>query len=386
MIYQASISNEKGISDFDQGLIWSAIFLLSLGLIMVYSASISIAETSRGDGYAAYFLVRQGIYLVVGLFIGLIAFQIPMRLWQKYSLYPFLIGMTLLILVLIPGIGNEVNGSRRWLSLFVVNLQPSEFMKLFIVMYVASYTIKRAAYLDHFRRGFLPIFMVMVMLGILLLKEPDLGAFVVITVIVMAILFLGGMNLKLFGGIIGILLVSVLALIWLEPYRLERIISTLKPFDDEFGKGYQLSHSLMAFGRGGWEGVGLGGSVEKLYYLPEAHTDFLLAVIAEELGFIGVMVVVILFAWLVIRAFVIGRQAATRERFFPALVAQGIGAWIGIQAFINMGVNMGILPTKGLTLPLMSFGGSGIVANCIALAILLRIDWENRQLMKGYKI
>ena len=386
MIYQASISNEKGISDFDPGLIWSAIFLLSLGLIMVYSASISIAETSRGDGYAAYFLVRQGIYLLVGLFIGLIAFQIPMRLWQKYSLYPFLIGMALLVLVLIPGIGNEVNGSRRWLSLFVVNLQPSEFMKLFIVMYVASYTIKRAAYLDHFRRGFLPIFMIMVMLGILLLKEPDLGAFVVITVIVMAILFLGGMNLKIFGGIIGVLLVSVLALIWLEPYRLQRIISTLKPFDDEFGKGYQLSHSLMAFGRGGWEGVGLGGSVEKLSYLPEAHTDFLLAVIAEELGFIGVMIVVILFAWLVIRAFVIGRQAATRERFFPALVAQGIGVWIGIQAFINMGVNMGILPTKGLTLPLMSFGGSGIVANCIALAILSRIDWENRQLMKGYKI
>jgi len=386
MIYQAGISNEKGISDFDQGLIWSAIFLLSLGLIMVYSASISIAETSRGDGYAAYFLVRQGIYLVVGLFIGLIAFQIPMRLWQKYSLYPFLIGMTLLILVLIPGIGNEVNGSRRWLPLFVVNLQPSEFMKLFIAMYVANYTIKRAAYLDHFRRGFLPIFMVMAMLGFLLLQQPDFGAFVVITIIVMAILFLGGMNLKLFGGIIGVLLVSALALIWLSPYRLQRVISTLKPFDDEFGKGYQLSHSLMAFGRGGWEGVGLGGSVEKLYYLPEAHTDFLLAVIAEELGFIGVMVVVILFAWLVIRAFVIGRQAATRERFFSALVAQGIGVWIGIQAFINMGVNMGILPTKGLTLPLMSFGGSGIVANCIALAILLRIDWENRQLMKGYKI
>jgi len=386
MIYQASISNEKGISDFDQGLIWSAILLLGLGLIMVYSASISIAETSRGDGYATYFLVRQAIYLLIGLFLGLIAFQIPIRLWQKYSLYPFLIGMALLVLVLIPGIGNEVNGSRRWLSLFVVNLQPSEFMKLFIVMYVASYTVKRAVYLDHFRRGFLPIFMVMVMLGILLLKEPDLGAFVVITVIVMAILFLGGMSLKLFGGIVGVLLVSVLALIWLEPYRLQRIISTLKPFDDEFGKGYQLSHSLMAFGRGGWEGVGLGGSVEKLSYLPEAHTDFLLAVIAEELGFIGVMIVIILFAWLVIRAFVIGRQAATRERFFPALVAQGIGVWIGVQAFINMGVNMGILPTKGLTLPLMSFGGSGIVANCIALAILLRIDWENRQLMKGYKI
>jgi cell division protein FtsW len=226
----------------------------------------------------------------------------------------------------------------------------------------------------------------MMILGFLLLREPDLGAFVVITVIVMAVLFLGGMNLKLFGGIIGLSLVGLLALIWLEPYRMQRIIGFIDPWDDPYGKGYQLSHALIAFGRGGWQGVGMGGSVEKLYYLPEAHTDFLLAVIAEELGFIGVMTVVILFTWLVIRAFVIGRQAATRERFFPALVAQGIGVWIGVQAFINMGVNMGILPTKGLTLPLMSFGGSSIVANCIALAVLLRVDWENRQLMKGYTI
>tara|TARA_Y100001936_G_scaffold209202_2_gene215201 strand:+ start:16035 stop:17096 length:1062 start_codon:yes stop_codon:yes gene_type:complete len=353
---------------------------------MVYSASISIAETSRGNGYAAYFLVRQGVFLLVGLFVGLIVFQAPMKFWQKYSLYPFLIGMVLLALVLIPGIGHEVNGSKRWLSLFFVNLQPSEFMKLFMVMYVAGYTIKRESYLDNFRKGFLPIFIVMVMLGFLLLKQPDLGAFVVITSNVMAILFLGGMNIKLFGQIIGILCLAVMALILFEPYRMKRIIATLNPFEDEFSSGYQLSHSLMAFGRGGWEGVGLGGSVEKLFYLPEAHTDFLLAVIAEELGFIGVIVVVILFSWLVIRAFVIGRQAAIRERFFSALVAQGIGVWIGIQAFINMGVNMGILPTKGLTLPLMSFGGSSIVANCIALAILLRVDWENRQLMKGYKI
>jgi cell division protein FtsW len=387
MIYQASISKQKIIPDFDQALIWSAILLLSLGLIMVYSASISIAEANRGtDGYAAYFLVRHGIYLVVGMLIGSIAFQIPMRLWQKYSLYPFLLGMALLILVLIPGIGNEVNGSRRWLSLFVVNLQPSEFMKLFVVMYVANYTIKRAAYLDQFKKGFVPILIVMMILGFLLLREPDLGAFVVITVIVMAVLFLGGMNLKLFSGIIGLSLVSLLALIWLEPYRMQRIIGFIDPWDDPYGKGYQLSHALIAFGRGGWQGVGIGGSVEKLFYLPEAHTDFLLAVIAEELGFIGVMFVVILFTWLVMRAFVIGRQAATRERPFPALVAQGIGVWIGIQTFINMGVNMGVLPTKGLTLPLMSFGGSSIVANCIALAVLLRVDWENRQLMKGYTI
>ncbi len=387
MIYQASISNQRVIPDLDQALIWSAILLLSLGLVMVYSASISIAETGLGtDGYAAYFLVRHGVYLVVGLLIGLIVFQIPMRLWQKYSLYPFLLGTVLLVLVLIPGIGHEVNGSRRWLSLLVVNLQPSEFMKLFVVIYVANYTIQRAAYLDSFSKGFAPILTVMMMLGLLLLCEPDLGAFVVITVIVMAILFLGGMNLKLFAGIIGLSLVSLLALIWIEPYRMQRIMGFINPWNDPYGTGYQLSHALIAFGRGGWQGVGIGGSVEKLFYLPEAHTDFLLAVIAEELGFIGVIAVIILFTWLVIRAFVIGRQAATRERYFPALVAQGIGVWLGVQTFINMGVNMGVLPTKGLTLPLMSFGGSSIVANCIALAILLRVDWENRQLMKGCTI
>jgi cell division protein FtsW len=387
MIYQASISNQRVIPDFDQALIWSAILLLSLGLVMVYSASISIAEAGRGtDGYAAYFLVRHGIYLAVGLLIGLIAFQIPMRLWQKYSLYPFLLGMALLTLVLVPGIGNEVNGSRRWLSLFIVNFQPSEFMKLFVVIYVANYTIQRAAYLDSFRKGFAPILVVIMVLGFLLLREPDLGAFVVIAVIVTAVLFLGGMNLKLFAGTIGLALAGLLALIWLEPYRWRRFTGFMDPWDDPYGKGYQLSHALIAFGRGGWQGVGIGGSVEKLYYLPEAHTDFLLAVIAEELGFIGVVAVVILFTWLVIRAFVIGRQAATRERYFSALVAQGIGVWLGVQTFINMGVNMGVLPTKGLTLPLMSFGGSSIVANCIALAVLLRVDWENRQLMKGYTI
>ncbi len=387
MIYQSSISNQKVIPDFDQALVWSAILLLSLGLVMVYSASISIAETGRStDGYTAYFLVRHGAYLTVGCLIGLIVFQIPMRLWQKYALYPFLLCMVLLVLVLIPGIGHEVNGSRRWLSLFVVNLQPSEFMKLFVVIYIASYTIRRAVYLNSFSKGFFPILIVMTTLGLLLLSEPDLGAFVVIVSIVMAILFLGGMHLKLFVGTIGLAFVSLLTLILVEPYRIQRIMGFIDPWDDPYGKGYQLSHALIAFGRGGWQGVGIGGSVEKLYYLPEAHTDFLLAVIAEELGFIGVAAVIALFMWVVIRAFVIGRQAATRERYFPALVAQGIGTWMGVQTFINMGVNMGVLPTKGLTLPLMSFGGSSIVANCIALAVLLRVDWENRQLMKGYKI
>jgi len=387
MIYQANISNRKILPDYDQTLVWAALLLLGLGLVMVYSSSIAIAEARRGiggtGGYAAYYLVRHGAYLVVGLLLGLIAFQVPMPLWQKYSLPLFLLGAVLLVLVLIPGIGREVNGSRRWLPLLVVNLQPSELMKLFVVIYAADYAVRKAAYMDSFRKGFFPMLMVMLVVGLLLLREPDFGAFVVITVIAMSILFLGGMNLKLFLGLIGLLMVGLLALVWIEPYRMQRIVGFMDPWADPYGKGYQLSHALIAFGRGEWLGVGLGGSVEKLFYLPEAHTDFLLAVIAEELGFVGVAAVVLLFAWLVIRAFAIGRQAATLERHFPALVAQGIGVWLGVQALINMGVNMGVLPTKGLTLPLMSFGGSSIAANCVALALLLRVDWENRQMLKG---
>ena len=387
MIYQTDINNQRMPHDFDQTLVWSAILLLSLGLVMVYSASIAIAEAGRGTGgYAAHFLVRHGAYLLVGLLAGLIAFQVPMPVWQKYSFHLFLLGVLLLVLVLIPGIGREVNGSRRWLSLLVVNLQPSEFMKLFVVIYAADYTIRKSAYLDSFRKGFFPMLIVMLVIGLLLLREPDFGAFVVITAIAMAILFLGGMNLKLFAGLIGLLVAGLLVLVWVEPYRMQRIVGFMDPWIDPYGKGYQLSHALIAFGRGEWLGVGLGGSVEKLFYLPEAHTDFLLAVIAEELGFIGVATVVALFAGLVMRAFVIGRQAAMRERHFSALVAQGIGVWLGVQAFINMGVNMGVLPTKGLTLPLMSFGGSSIVANCVALAVLLRVDWENRQLMRGFTV
>jgi cell division protein FtsW len=223
----------------------------------------------------------------------------------------------------------------------------------------------------------------MLFVGGLLLREPDFGAFAVITVIAMGILFLGGMNWRLFVGLAILLVVGFVVLILTSPYRMQRILGFMDPWSDPYGRGYQLSHALIAFGRGEWFGVGLGGSVEKLFYLPEAHTDFLLAVIAEELGFAGVAVVIGLFTWIVLRAFAIGQQAAVLERLFAALVAQGIGLWIGVQAIINMGVNMGILPTKGLTLPFMSFGGSAIAASCCAIAVLLRIDWENRQLMRG---
>jgi cell division protein FtsW len=237
--------------------------------------------------------------------------------------------------------------------------------------------------MDDVRKGFLPMFGVMTLIAAVLLREPDFGALVVVTSIAMAVLFLGGLNWRLFAGLAALLAAAFVALIVSSPYRLQRILGFMDPWNDAYGTGYQLSHSLIAFGRGEWLGVGLGASIEKLFYLPEAHTDFLLAVIAEELGFAGVATVIVLFLLLVHRAFAIGRQAASLERYFAALVAQGIGVWLAVQAFINMGVNMGLLPTKGLTLPLLSFGGTGIVVNCMALAILLRIDWENRYLMRG---
>ncbi|MHB1301792.1 MAG: putative lipid II flippase FtsW [Burkholderiales bacterium] len=372
-------------ADFDRTLFWIVLFLFGIGLVMVYSASIAIADAGRhaSGGHPAYFLVRQAVFLALGFLIGAVAFQVPMRTWQKMALYLFAVAAVLLVLVLIPGIGREVNGSRRWLSLFVINLQPSEFMKLCVVIYAADYTVRKAAYMQDLKKGFLPMFLVMFVSGFLLLQEPDFGAFAVITAIAMSALFLGGMNWKLFVGLIGMLLIGFVLLIWTSPYRMKRVVGFMDPWSDPFGKGYQLSHALIAIGRGEWFGVGLGGSVEKLFYLPEAHTDFLLAVIGEELGFAGIAAVIGLFAWLVIRAFSIGRTAASLERYFPALVAQGIGIWLGVQTIINLGVNMGVLPTKGLTLPLLSFGGSGIVSNCIALAMLFRIDFENRLLMKG---
>ena len=256
-------------------------------------------------------------------------------------------------------------------------------MKFLAVLYAADYTTRKAAFMHDFKKGFLPMAAVMLVAGALLLREPDFGAFVVIISIAMGILFLGGLNWKVFAGLVAVLLVGFVVLILTSPYRLQRVLGFMDPFADPYGKGYQLSHALIAFGRGEWLGVGLGGSVEKLFYLPEAHTDFLLAVIAEELGLFGVCAVILLFAGLIVRAFAIGRQAAMSERLFAGLVAQGIAVWLGVQAMINIGVNMGVLPTKGLTLPFLSFGGSGMVVNCIAVAILLRIDWENRRLMRG---
>jgi cell division protein FtsW len=376
--------NRRTTAEYDRSLAWAALLLVAAGLVMVYSASIPTAESSRHTGgNTAYFLFRQGVFLFLALLAALLTFMLPVRFWQKGAPWFFLGGLVLLVLVLIPGLGREVNGARRWLNLIVFNLQPSELMKLAAVLYAADYTVRKHAVMKSFRKGLLPMLGVMLAVSWLLLREPDFGALVVVAITTFGILFLGGMNGRHFVALIGMLAVGFAALVLSSPYRMQRIFGFMDPWSDAYGKGYQLSHALIAFGRGEWIGVGLGASVEKLHYLPEAHTDFLLAVIAEELGFMGVAVVIGLFVWLVLRAFAIGRQAALQERHFAALSAQGIGVWIGFQTLINMGVNMGLLPTKGLTLPLMSFGGSGLLVNCVALAILLRIDWEGRQLLRG---
>ena len=374
-------------AQFDELLLWVLAGLLALGLVMVYSASIATAEGSKFAGYQpTHYLLRHGIFIAVGVAAGVFAFTVPVQVWQNYAPYLFMIGTLLLLLVLIPGIGREVNGSRRWLSLLVVNLQPSELMKLFAVLYAASYVVRKDKVGHLFIKAFMPMFVVMALIGSLLLLEPDMGAFVVICVIAMATLWLGGFNGKVFAALLLALPLAFAALIYSSPYRMERVIGFMDPWSDPFGKGYQLSHALIAFGRGEWLGVGLGGSVEKLFYLPEAHTDFLMAVIAEELGLAGVAAVILLFTLLVIRAFQIGRHAAFLERYYSALVAQGIGVWLGVQAMINIGVNMGVLPTKGLTLPFLSFGGSGLVVNCIAAAVLLRVDYENRRVARGLPV
>jgi cell division protein FtsW len=371
-------------AEYDRSLAWAALLLAAAGLVMVYSSSIATAESSRFTGNnAAWFLARHTVFLSAALAAAIAVFLVPARWWQKAAPWLFVLSVSLLVLVLIPGLGREVNGARRWLALPVISVQPSEIVKLAAVLYAADYTARKHSVMKSFKKGLLPMLGVMLLVSWLLLREPDFGALVVIAVTAFGILFLGGMNGRHFAALVGMLAAGFALLVIASPYRMQRIFGFMDPWSDAFGKGYQLSHALIAFGRGEWLGVGLGASVEKLHYLPEAHTDFLLAVIAEELGFVGVALVIALFVWIVARAFTIGRQATLNERHFASLAAQGIGIWIGFQALVNMGVNMGLLPTKGLTLPLMSYGGSGLVVNFVALAILLRIDWENRQLVRG---
>ena len=382
----ANTQSTGRVSSLDHALIAVVSTLLVWGAVMVYSATIAMPDNPKFVGYTHnYFLVRHLASIAIGLLACLIAFQVPVQTWEKLAPLLFMASLVLLVAVLIPHIGKGVNGARRWISLGVTSFQPSELAKFSAVVYASGYMVRKMEVKEDFLRAVWPMAAAVGVMGVLLLAEPDMGAFMVIAIIAMGILFLGGVNASMFFLISGVLLAAFALMIAFNDYRRARIFAYLDPWSEHnaLAKGYQLTHSLIALGRGEIFGVGLGGSVEKLHWLPEAHTDFLVAVIGEEFGLVGVLVLIVLFLWMTRRIIHIGRQAVALDRVFAGLVAQGVGIWMGFQGFINMGVNLGALPTKGLTLPLMSYGGSAILVNLVALALVLRIDYENRKLMQG---
>ena len=373
------------ISSIDYSVIATIAALLVLGLVMVYSASISLGDSPKYQTSEGYFAVRHAIYIVIGLMAAFFVFKVSLYRWYVLS-YPLgLLGLLLLVSVFVPGLGHEVNGSTRWIGFGPINLQVSEVVKFVSVLVISHFVVTRQAYMHSYTRGLIPVMLYIGMVAMLLSLQPDLGATVVISAIVLGVVFLGGLSWRIIVPF-GIVIFAVIVLsIALSPWRTARVFAYLNPWDieNQLGKAYQLTHSLIAFGRGELFGVGLGASVEKMHYLPEAHTDFILAVIGEELGLVGFTFVLLLFYWLVRRAFEIGRQAVRLESVYSGLVAQGVGLWIGVQALINIGVAIGVFPTKGLTLPLVSYGGSSIVVTLCALGLLLRVDYENRLLMRG---
>jgi len=367
----------KIIVTTDYWLLGSLLTIIVLGIIMVGSTSISIADKNTGQPF--YYLWRQLTAAGLGLFAALIVSKIPMRIWQGLGPVLVIISILLLILVFVPGIGKSANHSTRWIYLGGFHLQSSEFVKLFMILYLAGYLVRHTHAVRTKATAFLRPLGLLVIIMFLLLLEPDFGAAAVLISTTVVMMWLGGVR----PGPFVLLNVSVVAasilLIMTSEYRMKRLTTFLDPWDDPFNRGFQLTQALIAFGRGEWLGVGLGASVQKLFYLPEAHTDFLFAVLAEELGLIGVITVIGLFTILVYRIFKIGRAAENRERPFAGYVAYGIGIWVALQAFINIGVNMGVLPTKGLTLPFMSYGGSSFIAMCIAMSLVIRIDYETRK-------
>lgn len=362
--------------------------LLAFGTVMVFSATSSIGAGASFALANTGELKRHLASIALALLAGVAVYRVPMSFWFRWSNVIGVLGIIALMCVLLPYVGKSVNGARRWIQLGGFSIQASELVKVGALIFAAAFTVKRQEYMHSFLSGFAPIALPMVLIAFLLMQQPDLGATAVIVAEIMGVLFLGGLSLTIFLSVIAIVVVFVGLMIYMTPWRLSRIFAYLDPWSEEYvlGQSYQLSHSLIAFGRGELFGVGLGGSVEKLNYLPEAHTDFIMAVIAEETGFVGVILVLFLFYWLIRRAFEIGRQAIKLERYFAGLLAQGVGLWYGAQVVVNVGVASGALPTKGLTLPFVSFGGSALLSSMIAIGLLLRVDRENKILMRGGQV
>lgn len=367
------------VRKFDQSLLWVLIGLLAFGVVMVYSSSVALSPSGNFERY----LSRHLLYLAISL-VGLgIMLLIPVVFWEKLAPLLFVVSIIGLVTVLL--IGKEVNGARRWISFGVMQFQPSELAKFAVVIYASNYMMRKMEVKERFFRAVIPMAVAIGLMGALILAEPDMGAFMVIAIIAMGILFLGGVNGRMFFLIATVLFLAFVLMVGLSPWRRERIFAYLDPWsaDNVYGKGYQLTHALMALGRGELFGVGLGESMEKLKWLPEPHTDFLIAVIGEELGFIAVLVLIVAFFWITRRMIYVGRQAIALDRVFAGLAAQGVALWIGFQAFLNIGVSIGALPTKGLTLPLISYGGTALLMNLAAIGLVLRIDLENRAMMRG---
>lgn len=366
---------------YDRWLLLSVFLLVSVGLLMVASASTVIAEKQHANMF--YYFIRQTLYLSVGIVIACGLIRLPSRYWLTLGPLLLLMSIVLLMAVLVPGIGHSVNGSRRWLGVGPLVFQVSEIAKLSFILYMAGYLVRQQQAVREKISGFIKPMILVGVLGILLLAEPDFGAAVVITATTLGLLFLAGVRLSFFAALVGLVIILLSVIAISSPYRMARLTTFLNPWANQFDSGYQLTQSLIAFGRGGWFGTGLGDSIQKLFYLPEAHTDFLFAVLTEELGLLGALTMIGLFAVIVTRALMIGRQAWGLGRYLQAYIGYGLGLWISLQTMINLGVNMGVLPTKGLTLPFISYGGSSMLINCMVIAILLRIDYENRMIEYG---
>lgn len=376
-----AISGGSSISDelpgMDYWLLGAALGLLCFGLVMVASASMTVSDRMTGAPF--FYLYRHFFAIGLGLAAALIFFSVPMQQWERLGPVLLFLGMVILILVLVPGVGKKVNGATRWIPLGIFNLQGSEFVKLFVVLYVAGYLVRRRDEVAQTFWGFAKPMLLLVLACALILKQPDFGTTVVLFVTAVGMLFLGGVVLYQFAILSGMAAIAGGLLIYLEPYRLQRLVTFLNPWDDPYDTDFQLSQALIAFGRGEVTGVGLGNGIQKQFYLPEAHTDFIMAVVGEEFGLIGTLGVIMLFAFITWRAFQIGATAESQDKRFSAYVAYGLGLGLALQAIINIGVNVGMLPTKGLTLPLMSYGSNSIIVACLTIALLLRIDYESRQ-------
>lgn len=383
--HSADISTKKkgraAVPVFSGGLIWTLVLILGAGFLMVSSASLAYADKLYDDTF--YFVKRHLIFLVISSSLAASLFPVPTDFWRKHSAKLFVVTLLLLLLVFVPGIGRKVNGASRWINLVLLNFQPSELMKLATVLFVSDYVARKSHLLYQVAKTLTPIGSAMLLVSLLLIAEPDLGATVVVMTLTVSILFLGGIPMKVVWSVLAFGITAVVGLVLISPYRMKRVMGFTDPFSDPYGSGYQLAQSLIAYGRGDWFGLGLGRSIQKMHYLPEAHTDFIMAIITEEFGVVGLFVMLTLFLTLIWQIFDVATVAKKLTFYYQALVAQAIGIWIAIQVFINVSMTIGLVPTKGLTLPFVSFGGSAMLVLMAAMAIVFRIDYENRCAMQG---